>query len=371
MSDMATKPVVLMMAGGTGGHVVPALAVAAELAARGYEIVWLGTEAGIEARLVPQAGYRIAWLDIGGLRGKGLKTRLLALVRLIRSVLQARAVIRRERPVLAVGMGGYASGPGGLAAWAMRVPLVIHEQNAVAGLTNKVLSRFANRSLSAYPGVFRGPAEVVGNPVRVEIAALDPPAIRLAGRTGPLRVLVLGGSLGARALNEIVPAALADWSARQPLEVRHQCGPRNLDQAEEGYRAQPLAEGSVVSVLPYIEDMAEAYGWADLVIARAGALTLAELAVAGLPSVLVPFPHAVDDHQTANGAALVEAGGAIMIQQRDLTAESLVAELVARMSHRDALLKMAESARRTARPQALEELVAHCQSAIDKSEGRA
>jgi len=358
---------VLMMAGGTGGHVVPALTVAREMSSRGYQILWLGTKTGIEARLVPEAGFEIKWLDIGGLRGKGWKTRLLAPIRLIKAVLQARAVIRESRPVLAVGMGGFASGPGGLAAWLMQVPLVIHEQNAVAGLTNRVLARVATRVLSAYAGVFKQRHEVVGNPVRAEITALAPPAERFAGREGPLRVLVLGGSLGAVALNEIVPAALSQWSHRQPLAVRHQCGPRNLAQAEQSYRQHPLKNGSVVEVLPYIDDMADAYGWADLVIARAGALTLAELAAAGLGSVLVPYPHAVDDHQTVNGAALVEAGAAIMIQQRDLSAQGLAQMLSNRLSDRQTLLSMAEAARQVAHPDALDKLVSHCESVIRRA----
>ncbi|MGC9456551.1 MAG: undecaprenyldiphospho-muramoylpentapeptide beta-N-acetylglucosaminyltransferase [Halothiobacillaceae bacterium] len=359
------------MAGGTGGHVIPALAVARALAEEGFDILWLGTRAGIEARLVPEAGFEIAWLDIGGLRGKGLATRLRAPWRLARAIGQAWSLIRRRRPVLAVGLGGYASGPGGVAARLCRVPLVIHEQNAVAGLTNRLLSRVAARVLCAYPQVFRVPCEIVGNPVRDEIAALPAPAERFAGRTGPLRVLMLGGSLGAAALNRLVPQALALWSRQTALAVTHQCGPKHVEEAEAAYRASPLADGSESIVVAYLDDMAEAYARADLVIARAGALTVAEICAAGLPAVLVPFPHAVDDHQAANAALLVEAGAALMIRQDSLEPEALAATLQARLSDRDTLAQKAGQARAQARPEALELMVAHCLAVVDEQEVRA
>ncbi|MFW6342115.1 MAG: undecaprenyldiphospho-muramoylpentapeptide beta-N-acetylglucosaminyltransferase [Halothiobacillaceae bacterium] len=356
------------MAGGTGGHVIPALAVAGALAEEGFDVLWLGTRAGLEARLVPEAGFEIVWLDIGGLRGKSLGTRLRAPLRLVRAVGQAWKVIRRRAPVLAVGMGGYASGPGGVAALLAGVPLVIHEQNAVAGLTNRLLSRLAARVLSAYPQVFHVPNEVVGNPVRESITSLPPPEERFADRSGPLRVLIIGGSLGAAALNRLVPEALALWSREVPLHIVHQCGPRHVETAEAAYQAYPPAEGSTCEVVAYLDDMSAAYAQADLVIARAGALTVAEIAAAGLPSVLVPFPHAVDDHQAANAGLLVEAEAALMIRQDALEPSSLAGTLRERFSDREALLRMAVRARGQASPQALEVMVAHCLAVIDERE---
>ena len=316
-----TAPV-LIMAGGTGGHVYPALAVAKALVARRRPVVWLGTRAGIEARIVPGAGLPIEWIRIGGLRGKGALTWFAAPFRLARAIGEALVIVRRIRPAAVLGMGGFASGPGGFAAWLLRRPLVIHEQNAVAGLTNRLLAKFARVVLEAFPGSFSSLPGVVavGNPVRPEIANLPAPSARAAARAGPLNLLVLGGSLGALALNRGVPAALAGLSAADRPVVRHQSGELTLDAARDAYRAA----GVDATVMPFIEDMAEAYAWADVVVCRAGALTVAELAAAGLAALFVPFPHAVDDHQTANAASLVSAGAAVILPEADLTPRTLL-----------------------------------------------
>ncbi|MGM0517043.1 MAG: undecaprenyldiphospho-muramoylpentapeptide beta-N-acetylglucosaminyltransferase [Pseudomonadota bacterium] len=344
----ATRPLIYVMAGGTGGHVVPALAVARALDARGYAIRWMGTERGIESRLVPEAGYPIDYLPIGGIRGKGWKTRLAAPFVLARAVWAAMRLQRRHRPVLVVGMGGFAAGPGGLAAWLLRRPLVIHEQNAIAGLTNRVLSKFARVTLAAYPKAFGRAlpeSEVVGNPVRAEIAALPHPEARLACHEGPVRVLVLGGSLGARALNETLPQALARISAGIDLDIRHQAGPRNLDEARASYAAAEWGAGSHHEVLGYIDDMADAFGWADFVVARAGAMTVAEIAAAGLGTLFIPFPHAVDDHQRHNAAWLVDRGAARLLDQREADVDRLARLLGTLLADRSLLRDMAVRAR--------------------------
>jgi UDP-N-acetylglucosamine--N-acetylmuramyl-(pentapeptide) pyrophosphoryl-undecaprenol N-acetylglucosamine transferase len=345
---------VLIAAGGTGGHVYPALAVADVLRADAVPVVWLGTRAGLEARAVPAAGIDIEWLSIGGLRGKGPVTRLLAPFRLARACWQAGRVLRRHRPRALLGMGGFASGPGGLVAWLLRCPLVIHEQNAVAGLTNRVLARFAVRVMEAVPGTFPPAvrARHVGNPVRADIAALPDPADRFARRSGPLRLLVVGGSQGARALNERLPAALADLPAGQRPVVRHQCGERHLEAA----RATYAEAGVEAEVRPFIDDMAGAYGWADLVVGRAGAMSVAELAAAGVGALLIPYPHAVDDHQRANARWLEAAGAAVVVPEAELDHARLVRELAALLHDRAALAKRAVLARGLARPQAAREL---------------
>ncbi|MDZ7827984.1 MAG: undecaprenyldiphospho-muramoylpentapeptide beta-N-acetylglucosaminyltransferase [Halofilum sp. (in: g-proteobacteria)] len=345
---------VLIAAGGTGGHVYPALAVADVLRADAVPVVWLGTRAGLEARAVPAAGIEIEWLSIGGLRGKGPVTRLLAPFRLARACWQAGRVLRRHRPRALLGMGGFASGPGGLVAWLLRCPLVIHEQNAVAGLTNRVLARFAVRVMEAVPGTFPPAARArhIGNPVRADIAALPAPADRFARRSGPLRLLVLGGSQGARALNERLPAALAELPAERRPDVRHQCGERHLEAARAAY-----AEAGVeAEVSPFIDDMAEAYGWADLVVGRAGAMSVAELAAAGVGALLIPFPHAVDDHQRANARWLEEAGAAVVVPEAELDQARLVQELTALLRDREGLAHRAALARGLARPRAAREL---------------
>jgi UDP-N-acetylglucosamine--N-acetylmuramyl-(pentapeptide) pyrophosphoryl-undecaprenol N-acetylglucosamine transferase len=363
----AARPLVYVSAGGTGGHVVPALAVARALDARGYAIRWMGTERGIESRLVPEAGYPIDYLPIGGIRGKGWKTRLAAPFVLTRAVWAASRLLRRHRPVLVVGMGGFAAGPGGLAAWLLRRPLVIHEQNAIAGLTNRVLSSLARLTLAAYPKAFGRvlPAEqVVGNPVRAEIAALPDPGVRLADRQGPVRLLVLGGSLGARALNRTLPQALARISAEIDLDVRHQAGARHLDEARACYAAADWGAGSRHEVLDYIDDMADALGWADFVVARAGAMTVAEIAAAGLGALFIPFPYAVDDHQRHNAAWLVERGAARLLDQREADVDRLARLLGTVLADRSLLRDMAVRARDAAVPDSTARIAAACERVI-------
>ncbi len=347
---------VVIMAGGTGGHVFPALAIAARLRERGLAVSWLGTRRGLEAELVPRAGIEVDWISIAGLRGNGLLGWLLAPFRLAIALLQALAALRRRRPAAVLGLGGFVAGPGGVAARLLALPLVIHEQNAIAGLTNALLARLATRVLEAFPGTFppaRG-ALSTGNPVRAEIAALPSPATRFAGRSGPLRLLVLGGSLGAAALNATVPAAAARLPGQ--LAIRHQCGRRQMDEARRAY----AEAGVTAELLPFIDDMAAAYGWADLVVCRAGALTVAELAAAGVGALLVPYPYAVDDHQTANGAFLVAAGAARLLPQAELDAPRLADALVSLAADRAGLLAMAEAARGVARPDATDAVVAEC-----------
>jgi UDP-N-acetylglucosamine--N-acetylmuramyl-(pentapeptide) pyrophosphoryl-undecaprenol N-acetylglucosamine transferase len=352
---------ILIMAGGTGGHVFPALAIARALRADAHEVVWLGTRRGLEARVVPAAGFPVEWIDASGLRGKGLVTWLLAPGRLLLALAQSLAVMRRRRPAAVLGMGGFVTGAGGVAAWLTRRPLVIHEQNAVAGLSNRLLARLAREVLAAFPDSFPAGvhARCVGNPVREDILALPPPRERFAARAGRARLLVLGGSSGALALNEIVPAAVA----RLPVELRpelwHQAGERTLASAEAAY----ARAGVSVRLSAFIEDVASAYAWADLIVCRAGAITIAELAAAGVGAILVPFPHAVDDHQARNAAWLVRTGAAQVIRQEALDAELLAARLRVLLSDRAALLAMAEQARAFARPHATRELEQACLAA--------
>lgn len=341
---------VLVMAGGTGGHVFPALAVAAELRARGVPVVWLGARSGLEAKLVPAHGFAVEWLEVAGLRGKGWARRLAAPLMLARALWQAARVLRRLRPRLVLGFGGYVSGPAGLMARLLGVPLLIHEQNAIAGYTNRILARLATRVCEAFPGAFPAAlgAVTTGNPVRAAIAQLPSPVVRGATHGGRPRLLVLGGSQGALALNRLVPQALALLPAANRPEVVHQAGGRMLDEAAAAYREA----GVEARLEPFIDDMAAAYAAADLVVCRAGALTVAELAAAGVASLLVPFPFAVDDHQSANGRFLERAGAARVLVQATLTPESLAAELAALLPDRERLLAMALAARALARPDA-------------------
>ncbi len=337
---------VMVMAGGTGGHVYPALAVAHELKARGHEVVWMGAPGSFEARVVPPQGFPIEFIRVSGLRGKGVVKLLLAPLLIARAMLDAWAVLRRQAPAAVLGMGGFAAGPGGLVARLWGVPLVVHEQNAVAGLTNRWLARMAQRVLQAFPGTFAD-AATVGNPVRSAIREVAAPAARLGGRHGPLHVLVVGGSQGARALNEKIPEALALLPAHERPEVWHQGG-RTLAVAQEAYRRA----GVDATLEAFIDDMASAYAWADLVVCRAGASTIAELAAAGCGAVLVPFPAAVDDHQTRNGAYLVSRGAAVLIPEAQLTAESCARALRELLADRSRLLAMAQAARGAAWPRA-------------------
>ncbi len=348
---------VLIMAGGTGGHVFPALAVAKELSARGNDVVWMGTRAGLEARLVSQAGYPVEWISIAGLRGKGMLSWITAPLRLVNAFAQALGIVRRVSPQVVIGLGGFASGPGGLAAWVLRRPLVVHEQNARAGLTNRILAWLADLVLEAFPASFakRHMPRCVGNPVRAEILALPDPQARLSGRTGPIHLLVLGGSLGALAINKMVPQALAKMPGNRRPKVWHQAG-RTLDAAQAAYAKTDV----IADLKEFIDDMAEAYAWADLVVCRAGALTVAELAAAGLPAVLIPFPHATDDHQSYNGAYLSDRDAAVLIQQRDLTADRLAETLSDLCRDRRRLLAMAKAARSAAWPDATNDIASAC-----------
>jgi UDP-N-acetylglucosamine--N-acetylmuramyl-(pentapeptide) pyrophosphoryl-undecaprenol N-acetylglucosamine transferase len=351
-------PLALIMAGGTGGHVFPALALARELRARSWQVVWLGTRRGMEARLVPPEQIPMEWLTVSGLRGKGVLVWLTAPLKLLRALTQALGVIRRRRPALVVGLGGFVAGPGGLAAWILRKPLLIHEQNAVAGFTNRCLSHLARQVLEAFPDSFgdRVKTQVVGNPVRVEIAQIAPPAERFASRQGAIRILIVGGSQGAARLNSIVPFALARTMTKTPLEVLHQSGERWIEAARANY----AQAGVNARLQPFIDDMAQAYSWADLVICRSGALTVSELAAAGVAAILVPFAAATDDHQTHNARYLVNEGAAVMIAERELTADRLSAELSQLCAGRGRLLAMAERARALAKPAATQRLADAC-----------
>jgi len=339
------------MAGGTGGHVFPGLAVADELRSAGWDVVWMGARTGMEARLVPARGYRMAWVRAAALRGKGVVAALLLPLNLLVGFAQAAKAIFRLRPDVVIGMGGYVAFPGGMMASLLARPLAVHEQNAIAGLTNRVLARLADKAMAAFPEALPG-AEWTGNPVRGEIAGLAAPEARFAGREGPLRLLVVGGSLGAQALNECVPRALALMTPRPA--VVHQAGERHLEALRASYRAAGV-EGELV---PFIDDMARRYAEADLVVCRAGAITVAELSAGGVASVLVPFPHAVDDHQTANARFLTQAGAALLLPQAELTPERLARTLGG--LDRPRLLDMARKARALGKPDAARQVAARC-----------
>lgn len=356
VASMNVRPV-MILAGGTGGHIFPGIAVARALRERDVPVVWMGSAGGMETRLVPQHQIAIDTLKIGGLRGKGTMALLTAPFRLARALFDAIAIVRRQQPRSVLSMGGFAAGPGGIAAWMLRRPLIVHEANRAPGFTNRVLAKFARRVLCGFPGSRLGTRdEIVGNPVRAEVAALPAPERRFAGRGDALRVLVLGGSQGARALNTAVPRALATLTDRR-VDVRHQCGQTLIAEAQAAY----AQAGVSASIEPFIQDMASAYGWADLVICRAGAMTLAEVCAAGVGALLVPFPAAVDDHQTRNAEYLVERGAARLLPQHadlenrlgDALRELLVAD-------RQALLAMAQHARAAALPEATANVARIC-----------
>lgn len=346
---------VLIMAGGTGGHIFPGIAVGQELRERGIEVVWLGGKVGLEGRLVPDAGFELETIEFSGVRGKGILTLALAPLRLLRAVVSAYRILRRVHPVSVLSMGGYAAAPGGIAAWLARIPMVVHEQNRVPGLTNRLLSRFARRTLAGFADSFAA-AEWVGNPVRKEIASLPTPQQRLGGRDGAVRILVLGGSQGAQSLNTMLPTVIQRRGDRVPLQVRHQCGARHLEKTRSAYATAQID----VSVEAFIEDMAAAYAWADLVICRAGALTIAELCAAGAASILVPFPQAVDDHQTRNAEVLVDAGAARLVAEGDGFVKRIGTCLDDLDRDRPRLLKMASAARELARPNAVSRIADIC-----------
>lgn len=346
---------VLIMAGGTGGHVFPALALARELKRRNCVVEWLGTRAGIESRIVPAENIKLHCIEVSGIRGKKLQAMLLAPFRITSAISQARHVLKSFMPHVVVGLGGYAAGPGGIAAWLQRIPLIIHEQNARAGTTNRILAPFARRVLSGFPAALKR-AEWVGNPVRREIGEIPEPSVRLPHQAAGINLLVLGGSLGAQALNQTVPAALQIMPADVRPQVVHQCGEKGLGITQTIYGEA----GVEADIRPFIDDMAEALAWADLVICRAGALTVAELCAAGVASVLVPFPYAIDDHQTANGQWLVQQGAATMYQQNVLSAVTLQQAIMQFISDPERIVNMAMAARELARPDAADKFADIC-----------
>lgn len=344
---------ILIMAGGTGGHIYPGLAVADALRAHGWNIIWLGAPNSMEAELVPKHGYPVAWVNFSGLRGKGIVRMLLLPLMLLRAFAQSIAALLRLRPDVVLGMGGYITFPGGMMAVLLNRPLVVHEQNSIAGLSNKVLAKVADRVLSGFPDVLKG-TQWCGNPVRADIAALPSPQERFAGRSGKLNVLVVGGSLGAQALNEALPKALAMLSEQERPNVLHQTGKKNFESVQKLY----AQTGVSADIRAFLDDMADQYAKADVVICRAGALTIAELAAAGVASVLVPFPFAVDDHQTHNARFLSEHGAALLLPQKELSAEKL-AQLL-RELNREKLLAMAQAARSLAKPDATQQVAQVC-----------
>lgn len=355
---MSHKPV-LIIAGGTGGHVYPALAVADYLHQKQVPLFWLGTKKGLEARIVPAKGYSLLTINVSGLRGKGLLRWLQAPFILTLALLQSILIFIRLKPAVILGMGGFVSGPGGIAAWLMRIPLCIHEQNAVAGLTNRLLAPLAHTVLQAFPDTFpdRLQAKLTGNPVRTEIVQITTPEQRMqTGINEKLRLLVLGGSLGARTLNRVIPETLSKLPGDIQLEVRHQTGSQLFAETDALYKELKYS----AQLEPFIEDMASAYAWADLVICRAGALTIAELSAVGVASILVPFPYAVDDHQTANACFLSHQGAALLIQEQDLDSDKLCKLLTDFYQSRNRLLSMAQQARSLAKPQATREVAEYC-----------
>jgi len=357
------------MAGGTGGHVYPGLAIAEQLRAQGVQVFWLGTRCGLEAKLVPKAGFTIRFIRIGGLRGKGVVRQTLAPFLILIAFLQSLWIILRVRPHVVLGMGGFASGPGGVAAWLLHRRLLIHEQNAVPGMTNRLLANLATEVMEAFPGSFssvRGtyihhPVRHTGNPVRHDIALLSPPAERLQRQDEVLRVLVLGGSQGAEILNKVVPEAIGTLMDSTSIMVCHQTGARHLAHTRTGYSELRVT----VELVPFINDMAGAYAWADLVVSRAGAMTVTELTVVGVASILVPYPFAVDDHQLKNARFLADAGAAVLVSQSELTATGLGQLFTEFHAARPRLIAMAEAARSLAIPDATQRVAMQCINVAD------
>lgn len=358
---MSRQPCALVMAGGTGGHIFPGLAVAEALRARGWRVHWLGVPGSMEDRLVPPRGFAFEPVEFGGVRGKGLKTLALLPLRLTRALCQARAVLKRVKPDVVLGLGGYITVPGGLAAKLAGVPILLHEQNSIAGMSNRWLAKLAERSFSAYPAALPG-GEWIGNPLRTEFLQQPAPAARFAGRSGPLRLLVVGGSLGAQALNQVLPLALALIPFEQRPIVTHQGGEKQIDALRAAY-----AEADVQATLtPFIRDTAQAFADADLVIARAGASTVTELAAIGAAAAFVPFPHAVDDHQTHNARFLVDASAGWLLPQSELTPERLAGLLQG--LDRAELLARAEKAHALRQTGAVEAMVAACERLLEQKE---
>lgn len=360
-SNIGSSPKILIMAGGTGGHVFPALAVAKYLADKGWQVRWLGTADRMEARLVPQHGFDIEFIDIKGVRGNGLIRKLAAPFKIIRSIIQAKAVIDDFQPDVILGMGGFASGPGGVAGKLSGIPLVLHEQNAIPGLTNKLLSKIAKKVLCAFPNTFASNVanvEVVGNPIRQELIELGEHI--KTPQADALRVLVVGGSLGAKVLNDVMPAVVAHLCKYHSLTVWHQVGKNNQVSVKANY--QQLGQSDSVNVAEFIDDMEAAYRWADVVVCRSGALTVSELAAVGLPSILVPYPLAVDDHQTVNASVLVDAGAGFLLPQTIFNADNLAEKLQLFAENRQVLAQMGLKARGVAVLDATERVADICAS---------
>ena len=347
-------PCALIMAGGTGGHIFPGLAVAEALRERGWRVHWLGAPASMESRLVPPRGFALETIDFGGVRGKGLLTLALLPLRLQRAFWQALQVVRRVKPDVVVGLGGYISFPGGMMAVLAGKPLVLHEQNSVAGMANKVLAGVADRVFTAFPNVFKK-AQWVGNPLRAPFLKQPAPAERFAGRSGPLRLLVVGGSLGAKALNDVVPQALALIPEPQRPTVVHQSGEKQID----ALRANYIAAGVHAELTPFIDDTAQAFADADLIVCRSGASTVTEIAAVGAAALFVPFPSAVDDHQTTNARFLVDAGAAWLVPQNELSPQQLALRL--QSLQREQLVAMAEKAKQLQKTEAVAAVVSACE----------
>ena len=347
----------MIMAGGTGGHVYPALSVAERLRDQGVDVIWLGTRRGLEARVVPTAGFDIEWLDVKGLVGTSWVRKLSMPWMLLRAVGQALKIMRRRFPDAVLGMGGFAAGPGGIAAWLLHRPLIIHEANAVCGLTNRLLAPLSKRILTGFENVrhLGAKARWTGNPVRTEITQRVSTA-RAAHETQPLRLLVLGGSQGARSINELLPEALRQSQCGPQLIITHQSGQGRDEQVRRAYADAEIS----VKVVPYIEDMAWAYRDADLVIARSGAMTVTELCAAGLASILLPFPHAASNHQAVNARVLAQAAGTVVIEASALDQSRLAREIDSLARNRNTLVRMGQAARSLARPDATAEVAKHC-----------
>lgn len=361
---MLHRPI-LIMAGGTGGHVFPALAVADYLRDKGIPVFWLGTKAGLESRVVTKNGFQLLTIDVRGIRGKAIKKWFSAPFMLLHAIYQAIVILIRIKPAVVLGMGGFASGPGGIAAWLLRVPLLIHEQNSIAGFTNYLLAPFAKIIMQGFPGTFKSNDKVytTGNPVRKTLSELPEPEVRYSERLdSAMRLLIIGGSLGAKALNEIVPAALGRLQDDIDIEVWHQTGEQHYESTFKFY--QDLDRETNFRVNPFIEDMASAYTWADIVLCRAGALTIAELSLIGVASILVPFPYAVDDHQTANARHLSEKGGAILISELELEENSLASLLTELAKAPQRLLDMARNSKLLSHPEATKDVAERCLEVI-------
>ena len=347
----------LIMAGGTGGHIFPGLAVAQALRERGWKVHWLGAPASMESRLVPPQGFALETIDFSGVRGKGIKTLALLPFRLLRAFWQARAVVRRVQPDVLVGLGGYITFPAGLMGVLLGKPLILHEQNSVAGMANKVLASVASRIFTAFPNVLNK-GHWVGNPLRSAFLTVPDPLTRFAGRSGPLRLLVVGGSLGAKALNEVVPQALALLPLGQRPIVTHQSGAAQID----ALRAHYGAAGVEATLTPFIDDTAQAFADADVIVCRAGASTVTEIAAVGAAAIFVPFPAAVDDHQTTNARFLVDAGAGWLLPQPQLSAESLAQML--QTTGRPTLLQRAIKAKEMQKTEATLVVVSACEALV-------